>query len=259
MWAGVVTLFPKLFDAWTTQGVASRALTHGALTLEFENPRDHAHDRHRTVDDRPYGGGPGMVLMAEPMLAAIDALASRAPSRARVLHLTPRGRVLDQRRVEALATEPALLFVAGRYEGIDERIVALRVDDEISIGDYVLTGGELPVMVLLDAVVRHLPGTLGNAESVEFESHRAGLLDCPQFTRPEVLHGAGVPSELLGGDHAAIARWRRSMSLEETYERRPDLLSRRELTREERELLNNQLKGRAERGRLEHRRETKHA
>src|SRR5215831_19384122 len=147
MWAGIVTLFPNLFDAWTTQGVAARSLTTGALEIHFENPRDHAHDKHRTVDDRPYGGGPGMVLMAEPMLAAIDALAARAPAgvKPRVIYLSPRGRVLDQRRVEALASEPALTLIAGRYEGIDERIVNARVDEEISIGDYVLTGGELPI------------------------------------------------------------------------------------------------------------------
>jgi len=261
VWAGIVTLFPKLFDAWSTQGIATRSLTNGALALDFENPRDHAHDKHRSVDDRPYGGGPGMVLMAQPMLAAIDALARRAPAGARplVVYLSPRGRVLDQRRVEALAKEGALIMIAGRYEGIDERVIDARVDEEISIGDYVLTGGELPIMVLLDAIVRHLPGTLGNAESAANESHRDGLLDCPQYTRPENLNGDGVPEVLCGGDHAAIARWRRLVSLGQTYERRPDVLSRRELAPDERALLQTYLEGRAANGRLAHHRESKHA
>lgn len=237
MWVGVVSIFPEAFEALTRQGVVARAIAAGVLELHVENPRDHTTDRHRSVDDRPYGGGAGMVMKFAPMLAAVHAAQSAAPNAARVIYLTPQGRVLDQARIEALAKEPSLVLVAGRYEGIDERVIEACVDEEISIGDYVLSGGELPAMVLLDAVARQLPGTLGNAESIDAESHRAGVLDCPAYTRPEAIAGRSVPAPLLGGDHAVIARYRRKTALGRTYERRPDLLTGRPLDRDTRQLL----------------------
>jgi tRNA (guanine37-N1)-methyltransferase len=212
------------------------------LKLELFNPRDHATDRHRTVDDRPYGGGPGMVMMVEPLLAAIAAARTAAGSgdagaHPRVVYLSPQGRRLDQAMVRALAAEPALILVAGRYEGIDERVVEAVVDEEISIGDYVLTGGELPAMVLMDAVSRHLPGTLGNSASSVDESHLDGLLDYPHYTRPENVADRAVPPVLLAGDHGAIARWRRQQSLWRTWQRRPDMLVGREWSEEDQALL----------------------
>jgi tRNA (guanine37-N1)-methyltransferase len=237
MWLGVVTLFPEMFRSVTDEGVVGRAVSTGVLRLNLFNPRDYTSDRHRTVDDRPYGGGPGMVMMVEPLVAAIDGAAaawaraassaadgSPAPRRPKVVYLSPQGQRLDQARVRALAAEPALILVAGRYEGVDERLIESAVDEEISIGDYVLTGGELPAMVMIDAVSRQLPGTLGNwASSVE-ESHLDGLLDYPHYTRPENAAGRAVPSVLLTGDHGAIARWRRQQALWRTWQRRPDLL-----------------------------------
>jgi tRNA (guanine37-N1)-methyltransferase len=258
VWVGVASLFPETFAALTAQGVVARAIGAGILTLSFENPREHAHDRHRTVDDRPYGGGPGMVMKTEPLKAAVAALAARAPVRPRRIYLSPQGQTLDQMRVEALAREPALLFIAGRYEGVDERFVESEIDEELSLGDFVLTGGELPIMVILDAVARHLPGVLGNAESATMESHRDGLLDCPHYTRPEDVAGRVVPAELLGGDHEVIRRWRLKMALGRTFERRPDLLLRRVLAAEERELLRTFLAERAG-GAAAQRRESTHA
>ncbi len=237
VWVAVVSIFPEMFRALTEQGVVARAMASGLLDMVIENPRDYAKDRHRTVDDRPYGGGPGMVMKVAPMLAAIDAARAAAPTRAKVVYLSPQGRVFDQRRAESLAREPALILIAGRYEGIDERIVRACIDEEISIGDFVLTGGELPAMVVLDAVARHLPGTLGNADSADAESHRGGVLDCPHFTRPEVVMGESVPAVLLGGDHAAIERYRLATALARTYERRPDLLTGRALAADERAAL----------------------
>jgi tRNA (guanine37-N1)-methyltransferase len=237
MWVGVVSLFPEMLGAVTRHGVVARAIADGILAVEVENPREFALDRHRTVDDRPYGGGPGMVMKVEPLLGAIAALRARAPTRARTVYLSPQGRVLDQARVEALAREPALVLVAGRYEGVDERVLRQAIDEEVSLGDFVLTGGELPAMVLIDAVARFLPGTLGNAESILAESHRGGLLDCPHYTRPEQVLGLEVPAELLSGDHEATRRWRLMMALGRTFERRPELLARRSLSAEERQLL----------------------
>jgi tRNA (guanine37-N1)-methyltransferase len=244
VWVAVVSIFPELFGALTAHGVVARAVAAGILELAFENPRDHAEDRHHTVDDRPYGGGPGMVMKVAPLIAAIAAAKAAAPHDPRVVYLSPQGRVLDQHRVESLAREDALVFIAGRYEGIDERVLRACVDEEISIGDFVLTGGELPAMVVLDAVARYLPGTLGNADSVAAESHTDGLLDWPHYTRPEVVLGESVPATLLGGDHAAIARYRRTMALAKTYERRPDLLTGRPLDAEDRALLGGYLAAR---------------
>jgi tRNA (guanine37-N1)-methyltransferase len=241
MWVGIVSLFPGMFRTLTDEGVVARAIANGALTLDFENPREHTHDRHATVDDRPYGGGPGMVMKVAPLRAAIDALKARAEGSVRTVYVSPQGERLSQSKVETLAAEPRLVFVAGRYEGVDERLVDACIDEQISLGDFVVTGGELPVMVVVDAMARYLPGTLGNAESADTESFRHGLLDWAHYTRPEVESGRSVPTELLGGDHAAIRRHRLRDALGRTYERRPDLLSRRILSAEERELLGDYL------------------
>jgi tRNA (guanine37-N1)-methyltransferase len=256
MWLGVVTVFPEMFQTATESGVFGRAVANDVLTIEYVNPREFATDRHRTVDDRPYGGGPGMVMMVEPLLAAIDSARSRWAARTagaataspRVVYLSPQGRRLDQQRVAALAREPALILLAGRYEGVDERVMAAAVDEELSIGDYVLTGGELPAMVLLDAVSRYLPGTLGNRASVVEESHLDGLLDYPHYTRPENAAGRGVPSVLMSGDHEAIRRWRRQQALARTWLRRPDLLAGRAWSAEDRELLAEWLAGERDEG-----------
>lgn len=246
MWVGVVSLFPELFGPVTALGVLGRAIRTGGLVIEFFNPRDFATDRHHTVDDRPYGGGPGMVMQVGPLLAAIEAAqaawqarspAAAEPVRAPVVYLSPQGEVFDQSRARRMADLPGVILVAGRYEGVDERAIALAVDAELSIGDYVLTGGELPAMVVLDAVSRHLPGTLGNAASALEESHLDGLLDYPHYTRPEIAGGLPVPPVLLGGDHAAVQRWRRKQALGRTWTRRPELLTGRDWSPEDRALL----------------------
>ncbi|HTK98907.1 MAG TPA: tRNA (guanosine(37)-N1)-methyltransferase TrmD [Pseudomonadales bacterium] len=241
MWVGVVSIFPDMFRALTSEGVVARAIAAGTLVVDVENPRNHADDRHSTVDDRPYGGGPGMVMKVEPLERSIAALKQRAGGPARTIYLSPQGEQLQQRKVESLAREERLVFVAGRYEGIDERVIEASVDEQISLGDFVLTGGELPVMVVIDAVARYLPGTLGNAESAEAESHRSGLLDWAHYTRPDLVAGRSVPPVLLGGDHETIRRFRLRDALGRTYERRPDLLSRRTLSDEERRLLSEYL------------------
>ena len=249
MWVGVVSIFPSMFQALTGEGVVARAIAQRTLDIVIENPRDHADDRHSTVDDRPYGGGPGMVMKVAPLLRAVAALKARADGPVRTVYLSPHGARLQQDRVEALAREERLIFIAGRYEGIDERVVEGIVDEQISLGDFVLTGGELPVMVVIDAVARYLPGTLGNAESSEAESYRSGLLDWAHYTRPEHVMGQSVPPVLLGGDHEAIRHWRLRDALVRTYEARPDLLSQRRLSVEERSLLEDYLvqPGRADR------------
>jgi tRNA (guanine37-N1)-methyltransferase len=205
------------------------------------NPRDFTTNVHRTVDDRPYGGGPGMVMMAEPLDKALAAARQRQMSagvdKPRVVHLTPQGRLLDHALVAELAREPGLVLLAGRYEGVDERLIDRQTIEEVSIGDYVLSGGELAAMVLMDSVVRQLPGALGDAESASQDSFVDGLLDHPHYTRPEVYEGAAVPAVLLSGNHAVITRWRMKQSLGRTWQRRPDLLERRVLTAEERSLL----------------------
>lgn len=237
----VVTLFPAMFDAVTELGVTGRARERGLYQFVAWNPRDFTANVHRTVDDRPYGGGPGMVMMAEPLDRALAAARQRQISagveRPRMVHLTPQGRLLDHAVVAELACEPGLVLLAGRYEGVDERLIERQAIEEISIGDYVLSGGELAAMVLMDAVVRQLPGALGDAESASQDSFVDGLLDCPHYTRPELYEGAAVPAVLLSGNHAVIARWRLKQSLGRTWQRRPDLLERRALTAEERVLL----------------------
>ena len=237
MWAGVVTLFPEMFTALTEHGVTGRAVKRGQLTVEFSNPREHAHDRHRTVDDRPFGGGPGMLMKVEPLLEAIEAIRQKAPSRPRVIYLSPQGKPLTQRRAEELAQLDSLVLLCGRYEGIDERIVETCVDEEISIGDYVLSGGELGAMVLLDAVSRLIPGVLGHVDSAAEDSFSEGWLDCPHYTRPEEFAGQRVPEVLLSGNHALIRRWRLKQSLGRTWQRRPELLEELTLSKEQQKLL----------------------
>jgi tRNA (guanine37-N1)-methyltransferase len=245
MWIGVVSIFPEMFETISRVGVLARAIEDGIVDLRVFNPREFTDDRHATVDDRPYGGGPGMVMKVEPLLRCVEHARQQAPdagARVRTIYLSPQAATLDQQRVRALADagiagHVQLLFICGRYEGIDERLVERAVDEELSIGDYVLTGGELGVMVVIDALSRYLPGTLGNAASVDDESHVAGLLDCPHYTRPETFGGQRVPAELLSGDHARIGRWRLKMALGRTFERRPDMLVRRALSADERTLL----------------------
>lgn len=237
MWAGVVTLFPEMFTALTGHGVTGRAVKRGQLTVEYSNPRDHAHDRHRTVDDRPFGGGPGMLMKVEPLLEAIEAIREKAPSPPRVIYLSPQGQPLTQQRATELAQLDSMVLLCGRYEGIDERIIEMCVDEEISIGDYVLSGGELGAMVLLDAVTRLIPGVLGHADSAVEDSFSEGWLDCPHYTRPEEFAGQRVPEVLLSGNHALIRRWRLKQSLGRTWQRRPELLKELTLSKEQQQLL----------------------
>lgn len=221
---GVVTIFPEMLDPLIDFGVSGRALREGVARLETWNPRDFTRDRHRTVDERPYGGGPGMVMAAPPLCAAIRAARAALGEDTFVVFLSPQGRRLTQARVaEFAASDRPLVLVSGRYEGIDERVVALEVDEELSLGDYVLSGGELAAMVVLDAVIRLLPGALGHGESALQDSFSEGLLDCPHYTRPEVFEGLPVPEVLLSGDHERIRRWRREQAEQRTRQRRPDL------------------------------------
>jgi tRNA (guanine37-N1)-methyltransferase len=237
----VVTLFPEMFDAVTDSGVTGRARERKLFELVLWNPRTYAANSYRTVDDRPYGGGPGMVMMAAPLEKAVNAARQRQKSagakRNRVVHLSPQGRRLDHQAVMELAALDGLVLLAGRYEGVDERLIARAVDEEISIGDYVLSGGELAAMVVMDAIVRQIPGALGDADSAGQDSFVNGLLDCPHYTRPEVYEGEPVPQVLLSGNHADIARWRLKQALGRTWQRRPDLLEERVLSDEERTLL----------------------
>jgi tRNA (guanine37-N1)-methyltransferase len=237
----VVTLFPEMFDAVTESGVTGRARERKLFELVPWNPRDFAANSYRTVDDRPYGGGPGMVMMAEPLEKAVRAARQRQKSagvtRGRVVHLSPQGRPLDHRKVMELTALQGLVLLAGRYEGVDERLIARAVDEEISIGDYVLSGGELAAMVVMDAVVRQMPGALGDAESASQDSFVNGLLDCPHYTRPEVYEGEAVPQVLMSGNHAVIARWRLKQALGRTWQRRPELLEKHALSEEECALL----------------------
>ena len=232
-----VTLFPEMFAAVTDWGITRRALELGAWSIALWNPREFTTDDYRTVDDRPYGGGPGMVMLAEPLEKAIAAAKAAAEGEAKVVHLSPQGRSLDHRKVRELVDAPRLVLLCGRYEGVDERLVARCVDEEVSIGDYVISGGELAAMVLIDAVVRQLPGVLGDEQSAEQDSFVHGLLDCPHYTRPEVYKGVAVPAMLLSGHHAQIERWRLKQALGRTWLRRPELLERRAMSAEEARLL----------------------
>ena len=232
-----VTLFPDAFAAVSEFGVTRRAREEGLWSLALWNPRDFTTDNYRTVDDRPYGGGPGMVMLVEPLAKAIAAAKAAATGDAKVVHLSPQGRVMDHAKVMQLSAETRLVLLCGRYEGVDERLIRAAVDEELSIGDYVLSGGELAAMVLIDAVVRQLPGALGDGTSAEQDSFVNGLLDCPQYTRPEVYEGTAVPPVLMSGHHERIERWRLKQSLGRTWLRRPDLIARRELSESERRLL----------------------
>lgn len=233
----VVTLFPGLVTAVAEHGIPRRAVEAGLIGLRCWNPRDYTEDRHRTVDDRPYGGGPGMVMKVDPLRRAIHAAREAAGPGAKVIYLSPQGRRLDQSAVTDFAGRDALVLIAGRYEGIDERVIELEVDEEWSIGDYVLSGGELGAMVVIDAVTRLLPGALGDEDSAQQDSFMDGLLDCPHYTRPEAVEGKTVPEVLLSGHHGDIERWRRQQSLGRTWLRRPDLLEGRELSDGDRQLL----------------------
>jgi tRNA (guanine37-N1)-methyltransferase len=237
----VVTLFPAMLNALTEWGITARARERGCYQLVAWNPRDFATDAYRSVDDRPYGGGPGMVMLAEPLEKAIEAARQRQASsgvqRARVVHLSPQGRLLNHALVQELSGLDGLVLLASRYEGVDERLLERCVDLEVSIGDYVVSGGELPAMALMDAIIRQLPGTLGDPESAVQESFVRGLLDCPHYTRPEVYRGMRVPEVLLSGNHAAIERWRLKQALGRTSQRRPDLLAQLELSETHRRLL----------------------
>jgi tRNA (guanine37-N1)-methyltransferase len=234
---GVVSLFPELVDSVTRVGVVGRAFEDGKLELRHSSPREFTSDRHRTVDDRPYGGGPGMVLKYAPVRDAVRALRRELPSGSREIVLSAQGRVLDQAYAQELAAAPGLLLVAARYEGLDERIMLGEVSEELSLGDYVLTGGELAAAVVIDVVARLLPGVLGHEDSAAEDSFMQGLLDYPHYTRPEAIDGMDVPPVLLAGDHGAVRRWRLQQALGRTWLRRPELLRGRQLTGEERGLL----------------------
>jgi tRNA (guanine37-N1)-methyltransferase len=245
MWIGVISLFPEMFDAITEYGVTGRAIRNGLIEFHKWNPRDFTHDKHRTVDDRPYGGGPGMLMMVQPLRDAIHAARKAAEldgKKAKVIYLSPQGRKLDQAGVRELAQHDRLIFIAGRYEGIDERLITSEIDEEWSVGDYVLSGGELPAMNVIDAVARFVPGVLGHQQSAEQDSFSDGLLDCPHYTRPEVMEvseheTAAVPKVLLSGNHEHIRQWRQYQSLERTWTRRPELLTNLALTAEQQKML----------------------
>lgn len=227
-----------MFAAVSAYGISRRAREQGLWDLFTWNPRDYTIDNYRAIDDRPYGGGPGMVMLPGPLEKAIAAAKGRDPSsRARVVYLSPQGRVLDDAAVKRLGAESRLVLLCGRYEGVDERLISRVVDEEVSIGDYVLSGGEIPAMVLIDAIVRQLPGALGHEQSAVEESFAEGLLDCPQYTRPEVYEGEQVPEVLLSGHHAVIERWRLKQSLGRTWIRRPELLAKRGMSPAEAKLL----------------------
>lgn len=237
MWIGIITLFPEMFKAITDFGVTGRAIKHNLLEVHCWNPRDFTHDKHKTVDDRPYGGGPGMLMMVQPLRDAIYAAKQGAGEGVKVIYLSPQGRKLDQSGVTQLAKYEKVILLCGRYEGIDERLIEAEVDEEWSVGDYVLTGGELPAMTLIDAVARFVPGVLGKQSSALEDSFADGLLDCPHYTRPEVLDGTAVPDVLMSGNHAKIREWRLQQSLERTW-LRPELLESLALTDEQSVLLN---------------------
>ena len=237
MWIGIISLFPGMFKAITEYGVTGRAVKQNLLAVQCWNPRDFTFDKHKTVDDRPYGGGPGMLMMVQPLRDAIRCAKSAAGDDVKVIYLSPQGRKLDQIGVQELAKNQKMIFVCGRYEGIDERLIETEIDEEWSIGDYVLTGGELPAMTLIDAVARFIPGVLGKQASAQEDSFAEGLLDCPHYTRPEQLDGLTVPPVLMSGNHEEIRKWRLKQSLQRTWLRRPELLEGLALTDEQSKLL----------------------
>lgn len=237
----IITLFPQMFTA-LDYGITSRAKENGLITLDFWNPRDYTKDNYHKVDDSPYGGGPGMVMLFEPLQLAIQAARKAGSEPASVVYLTPQGKLLDQNLITNFAAQKRLILLAGRYEGIDERLVEHEVDMEVSIGDYVLSGGELAAMVIIDVITRQLPEALGDADSAKQDSFVDGLLDYPHYTRPEFIDGHNVPKILLSGDHTTIARWRRKQALGRTWTRRPELLTKIELTAADSMLLNEFIK-----------------
>ena len=237
MWIGIISLFPEMFKAITEFGVTGRAVKQNLLQVRCYNPRDFTHDKHKTVDDRPYGGGPGMLMMVQPLRDAIQMAKSQAGEGVKVIYLSPQGRKLDQAGVKELSQNNKIILVCGRYEGIDERLIQTEIDEEWSIGDYVLTGGELPAMTLIDAVARFIPGVLGKQTSAQEDSFAEGLLDCPHYTRPEILDGFTVPPVLMSGNHEEIRKWRLKQSLMRTWLRRPELLEKLALTDEQKKLL----------------------
>lgn len=230
-----------MFKALTDFGVTGRAVKQGRVSVGCWNPRDFAHDNYQTVDDRPYGGGPGMLMKIQPLRDAIHAAKQAAGEGAKVIYLSPQGRKLDQAGVLELSKQSKLILVAGRYEGIDERLIEREIDEEWSLGDFVLSGGELPAMTLMDALIRLVPGVLGHDESAQQDSFMEGLLDCPHYTRPEEYEGQAVPDVLLSGNHEKIRKWRLKQSLGRTWQRRPDLLENLELTKEQQKLLTEYL------------------
>ncbi len=240
----IVSLFPQMVAAVADFGVVGRAVDRGLLALGYQDPRRFADDVHRTVDDRPYGGGPGMVMKYRPLHAAVTAAREALPEGSPVICLSPQGRVFDQAAAARLSVLPGLVLIAGRYEGIDERLIEAVVDEELSLGDFVLSGGEIAAMAVIDAVARLLPGVLGDEASAAEDSFVEGLLDCPHYTRPEEIDGRRVPAVLLSGDHAAIARWRHQQALGRSFVRRPDLVAKLRLTDEQRELLDEYLRQR---------------
>lgn len=246
MQIAVVSLFPEIVSQVAEFGVVGRARERQLLSLHMQNPRDYATDVHRTVDDRPYGGGPGMVMKYAPAAAAIAAARAELPAGSPVICLTPQGRVFDQAAATRLAALPGMVLLAGRYEGIDERLIDREVDEELSLGDFVLSGGEIAAMAVIDAVTRLLPGVLGDAESAQQDSFMQGLLDHPHYTRPESIDGDRVPAVLLSGDHARIARWRYKQALGRTYLRRPELVKKLSLSNEQKKLLDEFLKERGQ-------------
>ncbi|WP_045860524.1 tRNA (guanosine(37)-N1)-methyltransferase TrmD [Teredinibacter purpureus] len=236
----VITLFPEMFRAITESGITRRAIEQGLMELSFLNPRDFTQDKHQTVDDRPYGGGPGMVMRVEPLadaLAAACVQMKAARKDVQVIYLSPQGQSLTKAVVSTVSDNANVVLIAGRYEGIDERFIDAHVDEEISIGDYVLSGGELPAMVLLDALIRKIPGALGDRQSAEQDSFEQGLLDCPHYTRPEEVAGQRVPEVLMSGDHKRIENWRLQQSLGRTWKRRPDLIGAINLSPAQQKLL----------------------
>lgn len=240
----IITLLPELVESVIKVGVTGRAADRGLIELHCWNPRDYTEDVHRTVDDRPYGGGPGMVMKAECLLQAIRDIRKKATKNTKLIYLSPQGKRFNQALAKKVSRDDGVILLCGRYEGIDERVVALEVDDEWSLGDYVLSGGELGAMVVIDAVTRLLPSVLGHHESAEQDSFATGLLDCEHYTRPDIVEGLGVPAVLKSGNHKAIARWRRKQSIGRTYERRSDLLlnENNALSKEDQILLDEYLK-----------------
>jgi tRNA (guanine37-N1)-methyltransferase len=236
VWFGIITLFPDMFTA-LEYGITGRALKEKLIQLECWNPRDFTQNKHRNVDDRPYGGGPGMVMMSQPLQDAIHAAKHAAPKTPRVIYLSPQGKRFNQEMAETIHAQDNLLLIAGRYEGIDERLLELEVDEEWSVGDFVLSGGELAAMTIIDTLTRLIPGALGHADSAVEDSLSTGLLEYPQYTRPEIFAGKAVPDVLLSGNHAVIERWRLKQSLGRTWQKRPDLLAKRDLSKLEQELL----------------------